>query len=134
MRGTTLPSMEPGMGGTLPGARVDRARPFYGCRDRRRGRARWRCVPAPDTFSPDERHAGGGRPALVVLVTLEAVVIVLLAVLVAGLLRSHAEILRRLHALGAGLDRDVPVTLRTGSGAGAGGSNADLVGPGGIPV
>jgi hypothetical protein len=36
------------------------------------------------------------------LVTVEAVVLVLLTVLVAGLLRSHAEILRRLHALGAG--------------------------------
>lgn len=36
------------------------------------------------------------------LVVLEAVVIALLVVLVAGLLRSHAEILRRLHELGAG--------------------------------
>jgi hypothetical protein len=36
------------------------------------------------------------------LVVLEGVVILLLAVLVAGLLRSHAEILRRLHELGAG--------------------------------
>lgn len=36
------------------------------------------------------------------LVVLEAVVIALLVVLVAGLLRSHAEILRRLHDLGAG--------------------------------
>jgi len=36
------------------------------------------------------------------LIAIEAVVIVLLAVLVAGLLRSHAEILRRLHELGAG--------------------------------
>ena len=32
--------------------------------------------------------------------------LVLLTLLVAGLLRSHAEILRRLHALGAGLDPD----------------------------
>jgi len=36
------------------------------------------------------------------LIVLEAVVIALLVVLVAGLLRSHAEILRRLHELGAG--------------------------------
>lgn len=36
------------------------------------------------------------------LVVLEAIVIALLVVLVAGLLRSHAEILRRLHELGAG--------------------------------
>ena len=41
--------------------------------------------------------------------------VVLLAVLVAGLLRSHAEILKALHELGAGLDLDakgpVPVTI-----------------------
>ncbi len=38
------------------------------------------------------------------IVVIEGVVILLLAVLVAGLLRSHAEILRRLHELGAGDD------------------------------
>jgi len=38
------------------------------------------------------------------LVVLEAVVLALLCVLVAGLLRSHATILRRLHELGAGVD------------------------------
>jgi hypothetical protein len=48
---------------------------------------------------------------MTVIVTIEAVVIVLLAVLVAGLLRSHAEILRRLHALGAGEDLDGTVEL-----------------------
>lgn len=36
------------------------------------------------------------------LLVVQTVVIVLLGVLVVGLLRSHAEILRRLHALGAG--------------------------------
>ncbi|HEX2154975.1 MAG TPA: hypothetical protein VHL52_13490 [Acidimicrobiia bacterium] len=36
------------------------------------------------------------------LVTIEAIVIALLILLVAGLLRSHAEILRRLHALDGG--------------------------------
>ena len=41
-----------------------------------------------------------------VLVAIESVVIVLLAILVVGLLRSHAEILRRLHELGAGIDHD----------------------------
>jgi hypothetical protein len=41
---------------------------------------------------------------MVVLVAIEAVALVLLGVLVAGLLRSHAEILRALHELGAGLD------------------------------
>jgi hypothetical protein len=45
---------------------------------------------------------------MAVLVAIEAVVLVLLTVLVAGLLRSHAEILRRLHAMGAGLDLDAP--------------------------
>jgi hypothetical protein len=51
-----------------------------------------------------------------VLVAIETVVLVLLTVLVAGLLRSHAEILRQLHELGAGLDPDgaldSPVALR----------------------
>jgi hypothetical protein len=41
---------------------------------------------------------------MAVLVALEGAVIALLAVLVVGLLRSHAEILRRLHQLGAGLE------------------------------
>jgi len=43
-----------------------------------------------------------------VLVVAEAVVTALLAVLVVGLLRSHADILRRLHELGAGLDPASP--------------------------
>ena len=47
---------------------------------------------------------------MLALVVIEAVAIVLLGVLVAGLLRSHAEILRRLHDLGAGLD-DPPRAL-----------------------
>ncbi len=52
--------------------------------------------------------------ALVVALT---VAVLLLAVLVAGLLRSHAEILKALHELGAGLELDradggpVPVTV-----------------------
>ncbi len=41
---------------------------------------------------------------MAILVTLLGVVLVLLAVLVAGLLRSHAEILRALHDLGVDLD------------------------------
>jgi hypothetical protein len=40
---------------------------------------------------------------MTVLVVLLAVVVALLGVLVVGLLRSHAEILRRLHELGAGV-------------------------------
>ena len=49
------------------------------------------------------------------LVATETVVLVLLTVVVTGLLRSHGEILRRLHALGAGLDPDAadqPAVLR----------------------
>lgn len=45
------------------------------------------------------------------LVVIEGIVILLLAVLVAGLLRSHAEILRRLHELGAGDDHVTTVPL-----------------------
>jgi hypothetical protein len=41
---------------------------------------------------------------MAVLVTLLAVVLALLALLVAGLLRSHAEILRALHQLGVNMD------------------------------
>ena len=44
------------------------------------------------------------------ILVIESVVLILLVVLVAGLLRSHAEILRRLHALGAGLDADAPTS------------------------
>ncbi len=47
------------------------------------------------------------------LIVLEALVIALLAVLVYGLLRSHAEILRALHDLGVNLDDDAaPSTFR----------------------
>jgi len=46
------------------------------------------------------------------LIAIEAVAIVLLGVLVFGLLRSHAEILRRLHSLGAGLDPDAEPEVR----------------------
>jgi hypothetical protein len=58
---------------------------------------------------------------MTVLVAIETVVIVLLTILVAGLLRSHADILRRLHALDGGEEpQDVPVMLSsraTGRGA-----------------
>lgn len=47
------------------------------------------------------------------LVVIEALVIVLLAVLVAGLLRSHAEILRQLNALGIGEHGDQTALLPT---------------------
>src|SRR3954471_18593207 len=53
------------------------------------------------------RADGSGRRALmVVLVTLLGVAVGLLALLVAGLLRSHAEILRALQDIGVELDPD----------------------------
>ena len=73
------------------------------------------------------------------LVVIETVVLVLLTIAVAGLLRSHGEILRRLHALGAGLDPEsdagvAPAVLRPRGdlpreGAGLGPA-ADLAGTG----
>jgi hypothetical protein len=59
-----------------------------------------------------------------VLIAIETVVIVLLTVLVAGLLRSHAEILRRLHAIdnGGGVHDSaaIPATIALGGTGGAG--------------
>jgi hypothetical protein len=63
------------------------------------------------------------------LIVIEGIVIVLLVVLVAGLLRSHAEILRQLHALGGGehpAETFVPPPRRSGLGPA---SIANLVGP-----
>lgn len=50
------------------------------------------------------------------LVIVEAVVLGLLTILVIALLRSHADVLARLHELGAGVhdDTDVPFTTREG--------------------
>ncbi len=57
------------------------------------------------------------------LIVVEAAAIVLLGVLVVGLLKSHAEILRQLHDLGAGRTeetrRPTPVDLAVGSSTGA---------------
>jgi hypothetical protein len=53
---------------------------------------------------------------VLVLVILEGVVLALLAVLVVGLLRSHAEILRRLHELGAGIWTDESSPVRPAPG------------------
>ena len=55
---------------------------------------------------------------MTVLVVLETVAVGLLAVLVAGLLRSHAEILRRLHELGAGYGEEAGPGSRRSTGAG----------------
>ena len=54
------------------------------------------------------------------LVLLEALAIGFLGVLVAGLLRSHAEILRQLHRLGADLDPSAPLPTSTAVGAAVG--------------
>jgi hypothetical protein len=80
---------------------------------------------------------------MTVLVVIEAVVIGLLALLVAGLLRSHAEILRALHDLGVGLDpsgtaprdTDAPTRLAP-SAAGSAVTGADVAGltPAGDPI
>jgi hypothetical protein len=51
------------------------------------------------------------------LVILELIIISLLAVLVIGLLRSHAEILRRLHELGAGIYEEGEDAEPAGTGA-----------------
>ncbi len=53
---------------------------------------------------------------MTVVVVVEAVVIGVLALLVVGLLRSHAEILKRLHELGAGLDGSVSRAPQVGTG------------------
>ncbi len=60
-----------------------------------------------------------------VILVVETFALVLLTLLVAGLLRSHAEILRRLHELGAGLDPGAadPVPARA-RGLRSGGSDA----------
>ncbi|MEY2450632.1 MAG: hypothetical protein QOD92_206 [Acidimicrobiaceae bacterium] len=76
---------------------------------------------------------------MVVLVTLLGVAVGLLALLVAGLLRSHAEILRSLHELGVSLDPDAARSLGVAGATIArrdGGSTiADINGPdpGGAP-
>lgn len=55
---------------------------------------------------------------MTVLVIALTVTVVVLAVLVAGLLRSHATILRRLHELGAGVEPDAAVAPRAAPGDG----------------
>ena len=52
---------------------------------------------------------------MLAVVIAEGLAILLLGLLVAGLLRSHAEILRALHDLGAGVDPDDPEPRRRGA-------------------
>lgn len=56
---------------------------------------------------------------MTVVVVLLALAVALLGILVVGLLRTHAEILRRLHELGAGLYDDTEAAGATTSGAGS---------------
>jgi len=72
---------------------------------------------------------------MAVLIAIETVVLALLAFLVVGLLRSHADVLRQLHALGAPLEpdaSDAPISLRPrGDGPRAGlGPAYDVAGAG----
>jgi hypothetical protein len=53
---------------------------------------------------------------MTILVTLLAVVVAVLVVLVAGLLRSHAVVLRKLHELGAGVEPGTPTPPRAAPG------------------
>ena len=49
---------------------------------------------------------------MIVLVLVETVLLAMLTVLVAGLLRAHGTVLRRLHALDGGVGRDAGFTMR----------------------
>lgn len=59
---------------------------------------------------------------MTILVTAESVVLALLVVLVAGLLRSHADILRALHGLGAGVGDPSDAVGAPGGASGAAGA------------
>ena len=61
----------------------------------------WPCCP-PCSRPPSAAAPGEGPDTVLAVVIAEGVAIALLAVLVLGLLRSHALILRALHELGAG--------------------------------
>src|SRR5947208_275599 len=59
----------------------------------------------PDDHGPAERPGRtrpGGELVVIVLVILQGVLLVVLTVLVAGLLRAHGAVLRRLHQLDGG--------------------------------
>ena len=66
---------------------------------------------------------------IVAIVVVQAVALVLLGVLVAGLLRSHAEILRALHQLGISLDDGADGAAAGARGALGWGPPAAPVGP-----
>src|SRR5205807_1429284 len=70
--------------------------------------------PAPSVAA----RTDGLTAVVIAVVVAETVVLVVLAVLVVGLLRSHAEILRRLHALDGGGSGEGETGSRAGSVAG----------------
>ncbi len=71
---------------------------------------------------------------MLAVVIAEGVAIALLAVLVLGLLRSHALILRALHELGAGLELEKDAAAGAGDAAGAPGPVAVQIEPGVVPA
>jgi hypothetical protein len=70
---------------------------------------------------------------VVALAVVLGVVVLLLAVLVAGLLRSHADILRSLHELGVGVG-EPGETPDHGHAGGGGGGAGGMAGPSSVPV
>ncbi|HET7823422.1 MAG TPA: hypothetical protein VFL10_18010 [Ornithinibacter sp.] len=71
---------------------------------------------------------------MLAVVIAEGVAIALLAVLVLGLLRSHALILRALHELGAGLELEKDAAAGGGAAGGAAGPVAVQIEPGVVPA
>lgn len=65
---------------------------------------------------------------MIALVCVEAVALIVLTVLVAGLLRSHADILRALHQLGVGIDTVAPRPHEVAHPGASTARAADLVG------
>jgi len=62
----------------------------------------------------DHRRCGYGALMLTTFLIVQSVAILLLAVLVAGLLRAHGEVLRILHNNGISLDKDSPTAPHPG--------------------
>jgi len=74
-------------------------------------------------------RVGGTLAAVLVHVIMDTVVVVLLAGLVAGLLRSHADILRARHWLGAGVGDPGALSRPSGSLSGVDATGTDTGAP-----
>ena len=97
----------------------------------------WQVMAVLPTVQPAAIRSRTRRRGLTVLavVIAEGVAIALLAVLVLGLLRSHALILRALHELGAGLELEKDAAAGgTGGAAGTPGPVAVQIEPGVVPA